>query len=87
VPLTEAPDLTRPSVRAIAGLLAVSAAFELGILSERTRAGLAHGPALNGLPRTPPRSGDYTAMASPKLRSPVSGALQCAESWPDSSQK
>jgi hypothetical protein len=27
-PLTEAPDLTRPSVRAMAGLLAVSAAFE-----------------------------------------------------------
>ena len=35
-------------------------------------------------PRTPPRSGDYIALASPKLRSPAgsgSGALRYAESW------
>jgi len=88
VPLTEAPDLTTPTVLAMAGLLAVSAAFELDILGERARAGLSHGPALNGLPRRPPRSGDYTEMASPKLKSPAaSGALRYAESWADSSQK
>ncbi len=42
VSLTEALDLTTPSGRAMAGLLAVFAAFEREILSERTRAGLAH---------------------------------------------
>ena len=42
VSLTEALDLTTPSGRAMAGLLAVFAAFEREILGERTRAGLAH---------------------------------------------
>lgn len=42
VSLTEALDLTTPSGRAMAGLLAVFAAFERETLSERTRAGLAH---------------------------------------------
>ena len=42
VSLTEALDLTTPAGRAMAGLLAVFAAFEREILSERTRAGLAH---------------------------------------------
>ena len=40
--LTEALDLTTPAGRAMAGLLAVFAAFEREILRERTRAGLAH---------------------------------------------
>src|SRR5437868_9611829 len=40
--LTEALDLTTPAGRAMAGLLAVFAAFEREILGERTRAGLAH---------------------------------------------
>jgi DNA invertase Pin-like site-specific DNA recombinase len=35
-------DLTTPAGRAMAGLLAVFAAFEREILGERTRAGLAH---------------------------------------------
>ena len=42
VSLTEALDLTTPTGRAMAGLLAVFAAFEREILGERTRAGLAH---------------------------------------------
>jgi putative DNA-invertase from lambdoid prophage Rac len=40
VSLTEALDLTTPAGRAMAGLLAVFAAFEREILRERTRAGL-----------------------------------------------
>ena len=42
VSLTEALDLTTPSGRAMAGLLAVFAEFEREILQERVRAGLAH---------------------------------------------
>jgi putative DNA-invertase from lambdoid prophage Rac len=42
VSLTEALDLTTPSGRAMAGLLAVFAEFEREILPERVRAGLAH---------------------------------------------
>jgi putative DNA-invertase from lambdoid prophage Rac len=41
VSLTEALDLTSPSGRAMAGLLAIFAEFEREILRERTRAGLA----------------------------------------------
>jgi DNA invertase Pin-like site-specific DNA recombinase len=40
VSLTEALDLTTPSGRAMAGLLAIFAEFEREILRERTRAGL-----------------------------------------------
>jgi DNA invertase Pin-like site-specific DNA recombinase len=42
VSLTEALDLTTPVGRAMAGLLAVFAAFEREILQERTKAGLAY---------------------------------------------
>ena len=42
VSLTEALDLTTPAGRAMAGLLAVFAAFEREILAERVRAGLDH---------------------------------------------
>ena len=42
VSLTEALDLATPAGRAMAGLLAVFAAFEREILGERVRAGLAH---------------------------------------------
>ncbi len=42
VSLTEALDLTTPTGRAMAGLLALFAEFEREILRERTRAGLAH---------------------------------------------
>jgi putative DNA-invertase from lambdoid prophage Rac len=47
VSLTEALDLTTPSGRAMAGLLAIFAEFEREILRERTRAGLAQA-RLNG---------------------------------------
>ena len=49
VSLTEALDLTTPAGRAMAGLLAVFAAFEREILGERTRAGLFQA-RLNGKP-------------------------------------
>jgi len=42
VSLTEALDLTTPTGRAMAGLLAIFAEFEREILRERVRAGLAH---------------------------------------------
>jgi putative DNA-invertase from lambdoid prophage Rac len=42
VSLTEALDLTTPTGRAMAGLLAVFAEFEKDILRERVRAGLAY---------------------------------------------
>ena len=42
VSLTEALDLTTRAGRAMAGLLAVFAAFEREILQDRTKAGLAH---------------------------------------------
>src|SRR5512142_2562597 len=42
VSLTEALDLTTPTGRAMAGLLAVFAEFEREILRERVRAGVAH---------------------------------------------
>ena len=45
VSLTEALDLTTPTGRAMAGLLAVFAEFEREILRERVRAGLAHARA------------------------------------------
>ena len=45
VSLTEVLDLTTPSGRAMAGLLAIFAEFEREILRERTRAGLAHARA------------------------------------------
>ena len=42
VSLTEAFDMTTPTGRALAGMLAVFAEFEREILRERVRAGLAH---------------------------------------------
>ena len=41
ISLTEALDLTTPTGRALAGLLAVFAEFERGILRERVKAGIA----------------------------------------------
>lgn len=77
VSLTEALDLTTPAGRAMAGLLAVFAAFEREILQERTRAGLANARQ-NGIRLgrpmrqdcKPPRSGNCTAPASQRPRSP-----------------
>jgi len=53
--LTEALDLTTPSGRAMAGLLAVFAEFEREILRERVRAGIAQARRegrRHGRPRT-----------------------------------
>jgi len=55
VSLTEALDLTTPSGRAMAGMLAIFAEFEREILRERVRAGIAQGRKegrLHGRPRT-----------------------------------
>jgi DNA invertase Pin-like site-specific DNA recombinase len=76
--MTEALDLTTPAGRAMAGLLAVFAAFEREILGERTRAGLAHARQ-NGkrlgrpqrLQSMPIRSESCTVPALVNPRSPV----------------
>jgi DNA invertase Pin-like site-specific DNA recombinase len=57
--LTEALDLTTPTGRAMAGLLAVFAEFEREILRERVRAGIAHS-------RTEDHSHGRLRTASPK---------------------
>ena len=78
ISLTEALDLTTPAGRAMAGLLAIFAAFEKDILRERTKAGLAHArqngkqlgrPLTAGLQAA--RFGSYIAPMSASLRSPV----------------
>jgi putative DNA-invertase from lambdoid prophage Rac len=97
VSLTEALDLTTPAGRAMAGLLAVFAAFEREILGERTRAGLAHarenGKRL-GRPATRPftlrKSGSCIVLVLANRRSLVecrAGAPQSAESWERSHEK
>jgi DNA invertase Pin-like site-specific DNA recombinase len=97
VSLTEALDLTTPAGRAMAGLLAVFAAFEREILGERTRAGLAHARKTgNGWVGRPPRpftlrkSGNCIVLVLANRRSLVasrSGAPQSAESWERSHEK
>src|SRR5690242_15394422 len=78
VSLTEALDLTTPAGRAMAGLLAVFAAFEREILVDgRKRVWLRRGRTAKGwAARSPPdstlpKSANCTALASPKLRSPA----------------
>jgi putative DNA-invertase from lambdoid prophage Rac len=55
VSLTEALDLTTPTGRAMAGLLAVFAEFERDILRERIKSGIAQARA-EGKPHGRPRS-------------------------------
>ncbi len=55
VSITEAIDLTTPSGRALAGMLAVFAEFERDMLRERVKAGIAHARA-QGKPHGRPRS-------------------------------
>ncbi|MBA3441493.1 MAG: recombinase family protein, partial [Pyrinomonadaceae bacterium] len=55
VSLTEALDLTTPTGRAMAGMLAVFAEFEREIMRERVRAGIAQARA-EGRPHGRPRS-------------------------------
>jgi len=55
ISLTEAIDLTTPTGRALAGLLAVFAEFEREVLRERIKAGIAHARQAgrpHGRPRT-----------------------------------
>jgi putative DNA-invertase from lambdoid prophage Rac len=61
VSLTEALDLTTPSGRALAGMLAIFAEFEREILRERVRAGIAQARKEgrpHGRPRTASREAD-----------------------------
>jgi putative DNA-invertase from lambdoid prophage Rac len=60
VSLTEALDLTTPSGRAMAGLLAVFAEFEREILRERVKAGIAQARQ-EGKPHGRPRSASLQA--------------------------
>ena len=55
VSLTEALDLTTPSGRALAGMLAIFAEFEREILRERVRAGIAQARK-EGRPHGRPRT-------------------------------
>ena len=62
VSLTEALDLTTPTGRAMAGLLAVFAEFEREILRERVRAGLAHARQLGKRLGRPPSASHHAAQ-------------------------
>lgn len=66
ISLTEALDLTTPSGRALAGMLAVFAQFEREILSDRVKAGIAKAKA-NGQPHGRPASARKKAGQIKKL--------------------
>lgn len=66
VSLTEALDLTTPSGRAMAGLLAVFAEFEREILRERVKAGIAQARK-EGRPHGRPRSASLQARQVRRL--------------------
>lgn len=72
VSLTEALDLTTPAGRAMAGLLAVFAAFEREILGERVRAGLAHAQQNGKRLGRPPTAARHTAEIGKLHRAGVS---------------
>ena len=67
VSLTEALDLTTPTGRAMAGLLAVFAEFEREILRERVRAGIAQAKR-EGRPHGRPRTASLKAAEIHRLR-------------------
>ena len=60
VSITEAIDLTTPSGRALAGMLAVFSEFERDMLRERVKAGIAHARA-QGKPHGRPKSASLKA--------------------------
>jgi len=66
ISLTEALDLTTPSGRAMAGLLAVFAEFERDILRERVKAGIAHARK-EGRPHGRPNTAQQKAAEVRKL--------------------
>jgi putative DNA-invertase from lambdoid prophage Rac len=67
VSLTEALDLTTPSGRALAGMLAVFAEFEREILRERVRAGIAQARK-EGRPHGRPRTASLKAEEVRRLK-------------------
>lgn len=60
ISLTEALDLTTPTGRAMAGLLAIFAEFEREILRERVKAGIEHARKKGGLHGRPATTKKYT---------------------------
>lgn len=74
VSLMEALDLTTPSGRAMAGLLAVFAEFEREILRERVRAGLAHARQNGRRLGRPPTAALNTKQVRKLFRAGVSKA-------------
>jgi putative DNA-invertase from lambdoid prophage Rac len=58
VSVTEAIDLSTPSGRALAGMLAVFAGFERDLLKERVHLGIAHAKAKGTRFGRPPRTGN-----------------------------
>src|SRR6266508_3118163 len=74
VSLTEALDLTTPSGRAMAALLAVFAGFEREILRERVRAGLAHARQNGQKLGRPVTAGLHTAQVRKLHRAGISKA-------------
>ena len=91
VSLTEALDLTTPSGRALAGMLAVFAEFERDILRDRVKAGVAQGRK-EGRPHGRPQTvtkhvaeiKSSLRRASRNVRSPHGSRLaepQCAGFW------
>ena len=67
VSLTEALDLTNPTSRAMAGLLAVFAEFEREILRKRVRAGIAQARK-EGRPHGRPRTASLKAAEVIRLQ-------------------
>jgi len=61
VSLTEAIDLTTPTGRALAGMLAVFAEFERELLRERIKAGIAHARRAGRPHGRPPTAAKHTA--------------------------
>ena len=93
VSLSEALDLTTPSGRALAGMLAVFAEFERDILRDRVKAGIAqarkegrpHGRPPTVAKYTLPGSGHSRKLDSAKVRlraASASAGPPCADSWP-----
>ena len=85
VSLTEALDLTTPTGRAMAGMLAIFAEFEREILRERVRAGIAQARKEgrpHGRPRTASLKADEVAPAQGRAGEPL-GDRAAAGDRPD----
>src|SRR5271169_6470717 len=75
VSLSEALDLTTPSGRALAGMLAVFAEFEREILRDRVKAGIAQARKEGGPHGRPPTLAKY----APKVRTLAKKGLSKSE--------